>query len=352
MSSVSTTGPAPYIYSSTRMRVRKAKLIQHDEYMRMLNMSLPEITRAIEETEYKAEIDELASSFRGLDLIEVALSWNLAKEFQNVLGIMPGVVRKFTASYQQHWDIYNVLTILRGKTQGVRAGKIKEVLIPAGSLDRVILDRLLTEDSPERIVEALSSWSLYPVLEREFPAAMEKGTFGDLENELFKAYYRYVFKQTASGVRGGKPFRDYLKLEIDLMNIRTVIRLYKGGVREDVRNLMVEGGSFSLDELVRLATSESIEEILEGIKKRYPAGPIGELMDAADKSMPLHEMENALTRVMLDQMDRISKRYPFSICPTLVYLKRKRYEVANLRAIARGKESGLPGEKIAEFLVV
>jgi len=352
MSSVSITGPAPYIYATTRMRVRRMKLIRHEEYMRMLNMSLPEITRFIEETEYKAEIDELASSFSGLDLIEVALSWNLAKEIQNVLGIMPGRLKTFTASYQQHWDIYNVLTILRGKTQGVRAGKVKEVLIPAGSLDRVILDRLLAEDSPERIVEGLSSWSLYPVLEREFPAAMEKGSFGDLENELFKEYYRYVLKQTTSGVKGGKPFRDYLELEIDLLNIKTVIRLYKGNVRIDVRNMMVEGGNFTVDELVRLATSESIEEILEGIKKRYPGGPIGNLMDNADKSMPLHEMENALTRVMLAQMDRTSKRYPYSICPTLVYLKRKRYEVANLRAIARGKESGLPRETIAEFLVV
>ncbi|MFA5394525.1 MAG: V-type ATP synthase subunit C [Methanogenium sp.] len=352
MSSVSTTGPAPYIYSSTRMRVRKSKLIRHDEYMRMLNMSLPEIIHAIQEMEYKAEIDELASSFCGLDLIEEALSWNLAKEFQNVLGIMPGAIKKFTASYQQHWDIYNVLTILRGKTQGVRAGKIKEVLIPAGSLDRVILDRLLAEDSPERIVEGLTSWSLYPILEREFSAAMEKGTFGDLENELFKAYYVYVLKQTASGVKGGKPFRDYLKLEIDLLNIKTVIRLYKGNVRTDVRNLMIGGGSISVDDLVRMAASESMEEILEEIKKRYPEGPIGEMMDSADKSMPLHEMENGLTRVMLDQMDRISMRYPFSICPTLVYLNRKRYEVANLRAIARGKESGLPGETIAKFLVV
>ena len=352
MSSVSITGPAPYIYATTRMRVRRMKLIRHEEYMRMLNMSLAEITRFIEETEYKAEIDELSSSFSGLDLIEVALSWNLAKEIQNVLGIMPGRLKTFTASYQQHWDIYNVLTILRGKTQGVRAGKIKEVLIPAGSLDRVILDRLLTEDSPERIVEGLSSWSLYPVLEREFPAAMEKGSFGDLENELFKEYYRYVLKQTTSGVKGGKPFRDYLELEIDLLNIKTVIRLYKGNVRIDVRNMMVEGGNFTVDKLVRLATSESIEEILEGIKKRYPGGPIGNLMDNADKSMPLHEMENALTRVMLAQMDRTSKRYPYSICPTLVYLKRKRYEVANLRAIARGKESGLPRETIAEFLVV
>ena len=43
---------APYIYVCTRMRVRKAKLLPREEYMRMLNMSLPEITRIIGETEY------------------------------------------------------------------------------------------------------------------------------------------------------------------------------------------------------------------------------------------------------------------------------------------------------------
>ena len=40
---------APYIYVCTRMRVRKAKLLPREEYLRMLNMSLPEITRIIGE---------------------------------------------------------------------------------------------------------------------------------------------------------------------------------------------------------------------------------------------------------------------------------------------------------------
>jgi len=52
---------APYIYVCTRMRVRKAQLLPKEEYMRMLNMSLNEITRVIEETQYKQEIDELGT---------------------------------------------------------------------------------------------------------------------------------------------------------------------------------------------------------------------------------------------------------------------------------------------------
>ena len=78
---------APTIYVCTRMRVRKAKLLPREEYQRMLNMSLPEITRIIEETSYKQEIDELGTTFKGIDLLEVALSWNLAKEYQRILEI-------------------------------------------------------------------------------------------------------------------------------------------------------------------------------------------------------------------------------------------------------------------------
>ena len=107
------------------------------------------------ETEYKQEIDELSATFKGIDLIEVALIWNLAKEYQKILEITPGNLKQFTQAYLRRWDIQNVLTILRGKMQGEKAGKIKEILVPAGSLDRDILDRLLQKTIPTRIIEAL-----------------------------------------------------------------------------------------------------------------------------------------------------------------------------------------------------
>src|SRR5271157_6459906 len=98
---------ASYIYVGTRMRVRKSKLLPMEDYLRMLNMSVPEITRSIEELEYKREIDELSGSFSGIDLLELALSWNLAKEYQRVLAITTGTIREFTEAYLRRWDIQN-----------------------------------------------------------------------------------------------------------------------------------------------------------------------------------------------------------------------------------------------------
>ena len=73
--------------------------------------------------------------------------------------------------------------------QGEKTGKIKEILVPAGSLDRVILDRLLAEDNPEKIVEALKGHRMYPVLSREYPLAKESGSFSRMENELYKQFF-------------------------------------------------------------------------------------------------------------------------------------------------------------------
>jgi V/A-type H+-transporting ATPase subunit C len=343
---------APYIYVCTRMRVRKSKLIPREEYMRMLNMSLPEITRIIQETEYKQEIDELSSSFKGIDLIEVALSWNLAKEYQKILEITPGNLKQFTRSYLRRWDIQNILTILRGKMQGEKVGKIKEILVPAGSLDRVILDRLLAEDNPERIVEALRGNRIYPVLSREFPATKESGSFSRMENELYKQFFSEIITEAESGIKGGNQFLDFIRFDIDIRNIKTLFRLRMDTLVDDAREMYITGGVLSSADFAALNTLRDQAEFIDQMKAKIRNSLLISLLDELKSEKVIHDVESRLTRVQLEQMERLSKRNPFSIHPILVYLEKKKYEVFNLRALARGKESKLPSDRIAEYLVV
>lgn len=346
------SGSAQYIYACTRLRVRKAQLIPREDYLRMLNMSLPEITRFIGETTYRSEIDELGTSFSGINLVEVALSWNLAKEYQHVLELVPGDLKHFTASYLRRWDIQNVVTVLRGKMQKMSPGKIKEVLVPAGRLDRFALDRLIAEESPERVVEALKGERFYPILERELPRALETGSFAHLENELYKSYYARLIADAKEGVKGGDIFLKYIQLEIDVRNIQDLFRLRAGDVHEDVRELLIPGGSFTVDELQRLSGLESQDEFIDALKRQVKMTSLLTSLEEIRGKPALHGVEVALTRVQLDQMERMSKRYAFSILPILVYLEKKKYEVANLRALARGKEAGIPGERLQGYLVM
>jgi V/A-type H+-transporting ATPase subunit C len=343
---------APYIYVCTRMRVRKSKLIPREEYMRMLNMSLPEITRIIQETEYKEEIDELSTVFKGIDLIEVALSWNLAKEYQKILEITPGNLKQFTRSYLRRWDIQNVLNILRGKTQGEKIGKIKEILVPAGSLDRGILDRLLTEDSVEKIVESLKGKWIYKVISRELPAAKESGSFSRMENELYKQFFSEIIEEAESGIKGGNQFLDFIRFDIHIRNIKTLFRLRMDTFEEDASEMYIAGGVLSSADFVNLNNIRDQTEFIDQLKAKIRNNLLLSLLEELKSEKVIRDVESRLTRVQLEQMEHLSKRNPFSIHPILVYLEKKKYEVFNLRALARGKESKLPSERIAEYLVV
>jgi V/A-type H+-transporting ATPase subunit C len=344
--------PAPYIYVCTRMRVRKAKLIPREEYMRMANMSLPEITRVIGETAYRQEIDELGTDFRGIDLIEVALSWNLAKEYQKILKIIPGTLKQFTSSYLRRWDIQNVLNILRGKMQGATAGKIREILIPAGSLDRVTLDRLIAEESVDRIVEALKGHRMYQVLAERIGGAKETGSFSALENELYRQFYADLITEAESGIKGGNLFLSFIRLDIDIKNIKTLFRLRADSFEEDPSEMFIAGGVLSADDFTRLNKIKDLVEFINALKLIVRQKTLLEFLDELKGDKKVLDVEMRLTIVQLDQMERMSKIHPFSIHPILVYLEKKKYEVFNLRALARGKESKLPTEKIMKYLVI
>jgi len=343
---------SPYIYVCTRMRVRKATLLPREEYLRMLNMSLPEITRIIEETAYKQEIDELGTVFKGIDLIEVALSWNLAKEYQKIQEITPGALKQFTQDYLRRWDIQNLITILRGKMHGEKPGRIKEILVPAGSLDRKVLDRMLAEDSIDRIVDMLKGHRLYLVIAREFPAAKESGSLSRMENELYKQFYAGIIADAESGIRGGDLFLDFIRLDINITNAKTLFRLRAAGFEEDAREMYIPGGDLSAADFSALNAIRDQGEFIDVLKAKIRHKVLLALLDEMRGEPAAGDMEVRLTRVQLEQMEQSSKRYPFSIYPILVYLEKKKYEVFNLRALARGKESKLPSERIEKYLVM
>jgi len=343
---------APTIYVCTRMRVRKSKLLPREEYQRMLNMSLPEITRLIEETTYKQEIDELGTTFKGIDLLEVALSWNLAKEYQRILEITPGTLKQFTRAYLRYWDIQNVLTILRGKSQGEKTGKIKEVLVPAGSLDKTVLDRLLNEDGPDRVIDALKGKRIYPVLAREYPAAKESGSYSRMENELYKQFYAEIIAESSGGDSGGRLFLSFVRLDIDVKNILTLFRLRADKIQDEGKEMFIPGGSVTAADFAALNTIQDYREFTDQLRIKVRTEPVVEFLKSLESERPVHEIASLLVRVQMEQMEKFSKRNPFSIYPILVYLEKKKYEVFNLRALARGKESKLSPEMIGKYLVM
>ncbi len=87
-------------------------------------------------------------------------------------------------------------------------------------------------------------------------------------------------------------------------------------------------------------------EFIDLLKTKIRHKALLTLLEELRSEKTMRDVEIRLTRVQLDQMERMSKRHPISIHPILVYLEKKKYEVFNLRALARGKESKLPRKKL------
>ena len=114
----------------------------------------------------------------------------------------------------------------------------------------------------------------------------------------------------------------------------------------------MRGGVLSPGDFASLNSIKNQDEFIDLLKIKIRQKPLLNLLEELRSAKTGRGIEIRLTRVQLDQMERLSKRHPFSIHTILVYLEKKKYEVSNLRALARGKESRLPSEKIAEYLVV
>ncbi len=89
---------------------------------------------------------------------------------------------------------------------------------------------------------------------------------------------------------------------------------------------------------------------------RRPREPYGDDLDQAlsalEEADNLIDFERALDAALLEYADRLSIRYPLSVCPVLSYVLAKEREVDNIRAIARGREAGLGPDAIEQELVI
>ncbi len=365
--------PGSYQYVCTRLQVRKTRLYPPEYYARLLQMSLPQMIRAIGEDErYRREVYDRYPTSTDLDQFERALTANMAREYREVLRMTPGTLHDLTASYLHRWDIANVMAILRGKRHNLARERIAEGLAPAGDLDRAELEALIDAPTLDDVVEGLRDWPLYPQVRTCACAEMPPGEFARIEDRLYRQYYLDLLAVTRSGVRGGEAFARYLRFEIDILNMRNLFRLRAGSRIADVAGSMVPGGNIPIEEFVRIAGLESrdafVDEFektniipvatraMQALRNDSSIGPeqVADLLWSRweERRTTVHVIEVGVTKVRLEEMDRLATRHPFTVLPIVSYLEHKRIEVGNLRAAVRGRQFGIPNERIRRYLVV
>lgn len=344
-----------YAYATARVQAKRAKLIPPSEYEKLLKMDVSEITRYIQESAYKDDVDELSGRFGGLDLLEAALAVNEERTFHDVRKLLDGDAGRLLSLWMMRHLVKDIKTVLRGKQGGApREQLLKELLLE--NLDTYnIFDALLGEDvktfadvadALERQGGVAGDWG--KVL-KSVPA--EAG-LAQYEDALDKAYYGHLVEELHhSKAKGASLVLDFVRREIDARNIQNAARWVANQQKGDFSIYVIPGGKhIKVADAMALAKSEDLNAFRERLAElKLPAAVLDALADAA-ATRRLSTFQAALHKWHLAELDKMGHSQPLSIIPILLYLTRKDLEVVRLRSIARGKAAGLSEERLRELV--
>ncbi|RLI80757.1 ATP synthase A1 subunit C [Archaeoglobales archaeon] len=330
---------ATWAYLVARTKVMKRKLIPKDEYRKLLNMEFNEIVRYLEETDYKKEIDEFGYRYSGPKLMDYALSLNLSRTYQKIIRISFGLAKDLISSYLKKWELTNIISILRGKSANIPPDEIEEAIVPV-ERDFDYYKSLIAKD----VDEIVGTYRGTPY----FETLSKIGTMppNQIEDELFKTYYLELTKLKPAEL-SLKLFVDFVKMEVDLRNLKTILRMKVENATPDeiISRLIPNGYELTIDECRKLATM-SWSELVKALEGYW-----------FWKGVEKIEEELSTTEVLFDKawIETIAKRatsYPLSILPVMHYMVLKKVEVDNLRILGWGKWYNMPNEEIEKQMVI
>ena len=347
-------GKYPYTY--VRVAVMRTLLIKPAEYERLLKMSVPEIIRYLEETEYKKEIDQLALNYSGTELIDQALNKNIVKTFQKLRRISTKTLQKLVEIYFMRKDMHNLKTILRGKFTKSSNKEIEFLLVPAGLLTEDTLAALVKTESIEdmlrnkAITQLISSEYLKPSL-GEFNKTKD---IAKLENALDKFYFNTLMSFVARLSGQGMLFREFITTEIEILNIMTIMRLKREGIpkKELIKFIISSPDKRQQRKIHGILNAASVDAVIEKLKKLGYAQTIKAGIDEYKKSASLTTIEMDFRRYLLKKTLLFGHKNPLSVDTILSFMFAKDMEIRNLQLLIKCKQFNMPENFIREQLVI
>ncbi|MFQ6106881.1 MAG: ATP synthase A1 subunit C [Thermoplasmata archaeon] len=339
-----------YPYVCARVKGKKSRLLSKETYARLLKMEIPSISRFLGEGQYREEMLALGAKYSGADLIEMATRDNLAKIFTQIINFSEGDLRTMISRFLDRWDLWNVKTIIRGNSYGASEEEIFESLIPAGSFSAEFLRKLSEKETTEEVMEGLKDTIYHLAFRQAKGEGEEFPPVAVFEDVLDHAYYSHLLESVPPTTDPMKLFRMFIRKEIDMINLRTLLRAREEAERIE-RDVFIDGGLELPKKEIETLVPLSLDELMPRLQKysfyEDIAGPLKEV-----ERKGLNEVMRALEKHHLKEASRYSHLHPLSILPVLDYLISKETEVENIRIIARGKRDGLSESTITDLLVI
>jgi V/A-type H+-transporting ATPase subunit C len=258
-------------------------------------------------------------------------------------------LKNFFDVYLEKIDIYLIKNQIKKKIDG---RKIEESI-----LDEAIL--LATKDIVIKIMDAEITDLPTILKDYEYEQALidalseDPVDFLTIDTAIDKHVIRKL-QQVKVPYKCEKPKQDFIKIMIDIRNIKNILRAKQLGYDiESCKKLFVgEGHEIASWKFEELTEVDSVSQVISGLEGTSYFEVLKESIEQYNKNSSVQILETALDGLFLKRMRDISMENYISIGPTIRFLVSKEFETLNLKIIAKGVDEGLPPELIKNFLVM
>ena len=344
-----------YAFINAKLRARISKLIPENTIQQMIRShSLEEALVILGNTPYGI-LHEIYHKTGDLKLGELEILKAEIYVYTEIEKYIQDETLELVRSLISFYEIDNLKNVIRIFFDR----KIRKRSVETASLyilrDKILhdiaVDAIINAESTEEIVHILETTPYASIVEKFKDSVLQEGSLFLLEIALDHYYYENLIRVAEKlPATDRKESLRLIGVEIDLHNIIWIIRFrrfYNLSI-EKVLTLIIPGGYHLGTGLLKQAhESQNVTSVLQGIiKTTYPGLETMLSSQPADSSARLLLIERILERILVYEVQRILRGYPFTIGIIFAYFILKKNEMKKIKAILNAKQYKIPEERI------
>ncbi|EEG77558.1 V-type ATP synthase subunit C [Dethiobacter alkaliphilus] len=323
-----------YAYAVGRIRAMETRLLDHGKIERMVEAkNADEALKVLSESEYAEYLANLDSVHH----FEQVLDHELRRVYLELRKISPEP--ELIGLFAKKFDYHNLKVLIKANKLGEKRDEL--LVTEVGNIALEELVRAVSDDDysnlPPRMRQAAETIS------EQFRMEADPQLVDLL---LDRAMYEEC-QELADELKS--PFlKDYLTNQIDLLNIKTYLRVRRLGRPKDfLEQALLPAADVDMTKLVQLA--EPLEVLVDRLMYSRYASVVEEGIQTYQKTDTLTRFEKLADDHLINMIKK-AKYVTFGPEPIVGYLLAKENEIKMIRIVMVGKINQLPTEEIKERL--
>lgn len=317
-----------------RLRVLETRLLDKSKLDRMIDAdSAKEALKVLQESEYAVHLSDIKRA----EDYEIILRDELIRVYDMFYHMIP--VKSVVDFMSLKYDYHNLKVMIKEK---ILDTDLSYLYIPVGTIDTNKLKFYLDSEYYR---------DLAPTMRRALETALEDYSISKDPQNIDIILDRYLFEHMHDLVKtiDDRSLEKYLKMLIDLTNIKTLLRIKgQNKSREFLNKTIISSGNLDNERLNNLY-GDSVENISGRLSFTDYESIIRTGLEEYSITGSLGKLEKNIDNFLMDFMKK-AKYVTFGIEPIIAYLYAKENEIKLIRIIMVGKLNNVPPEVIRERL--